>query len=214
MYHSILDENETAPALTAERRPSIVLTVATIARRKGQRTLIEAFDQVAARYPEWTLRIVGYVGENDYDRSIRTMDAARRLGARLQFAGPLDQAETARAMCEASIFVLPSLCEGLGLSLQEAVFRGCACVGTTVGGIPELIEHGHTGLLVPPDNPAALAGALGELIANPALRRRLAERGRASIIAKGMTRQQMIRRYAELYHNVLAQKASAGTNEN
>jgi glycosyltransferase involved in cell wall biosynthesis len=83
------------------------------------------------------------------------------------------------------------------------MFRGCACVGTTVGGIPELIEQGRTGLLVPPDNPAALAEALRELIAQPALRRQLAERGRAAVIEKGMTRQQMIRRHVELYSRIL-----------
>src|SRR5258706_11827703 len=105
-------------------------------------------------------------------------------------------------MYRASIFVMPSLREGLGLSLQEAMFRGCACVGTAVGGIPDLIEHGRTGLLVPPNNPAALAEALRELIAQPALRRQLAERARASIFAKGMTRQHMIRHHAELYHNL------------
>jgi len=203
LYHSILDESEPAALLTADQRPPVILTVATIARRKGQRVLIEAFDRIAAAHPEWTLQIVGYVGDKDYYEEIQAMDAVRRLGARIQFAGPLNRTEVARAMHGASIFVLPSRGEGLPLSVQEALFRGCACIGTPVSGIPELIDHDQTGWLVPPDNPEALAAALGELIAQPALRRQLAERGRASIIEKGMTRQQMVRHHAELYHGLL-----------
>jgi glycosyltransferase involved in cell wall biosynthesis len=206
MYHSILDEQEPEPALTADCRSPVILSVATIARRKGQQVLVEALDRIASEYPGWRLRFAGYVGDKDYYKEIQAMEATRRLGNRLEFTGPLNRAGTAEAMLGASIFVLPSLREGLGLSLQEAVFRGCACVGTTVGGIPELIEHGQTGLLVPPDNPAALAEALRKLIAEPALRRQLAERGRASIIAKGMTRQQMVRRHVGLYRSLLARR--------
>jgi glycosyltransferase involved in cell wall biosynthesis len=214
MYHSSLDEHEPEPALRAEDRPPVILEVATIARRKGQRVLIEAFDCLAARYPEWTLRLVGYVGDKDYFEEIRTMDATRRLGDRLEFTGPLSRTETAEAMFGAAIFVLPSLSEGLPLSVQEAVFRGCACVATSVSGIPELIEHGRTGLLVPPNDVTATAEALDQLITDRALRRQLARRGRASIIAKGMTRQGMLRRHVELYRSLLAQKGSATADGN
>jgi glycosyltransferase involved in cell wall biosynthesis len=204
IYHSQLDENEPSGGPTADTRARVVLSVATITRRKGQRILIEAFDSIATKCPEWKLRLTGYVGDKDYFKEIQNMHAAKRLAGRLEFTGSLNRADTAKLMFGSAIFVLPSLHEALGLSLEEAMFRGCACVGTTVGGIPELIEHGRTGLLVPPDNPAALADALRELIAQPALRRQLAERGRASIIEKGMTRQQMIRRHVELYGCVLA----------
>ena len=203
VYHSILDEHEPEPTLAADRRAPVILTVATITPRKGQRILIEAFDSIATECPEWKLRLAGYMGDKDYFKGIQNMHATKRLAGRLEFTGPLNRADTAEIMFGSAIFVLPSQGEGLPLSLQEAMFRGCACVGTTVGGIPELIEHGRTGLLVPPNNPAALADALRELIAQPALRRELAERGRASILEKGMTRQQMIRRHVELYDRIL-----------
>ena len=203
MYHSKLDENEPAQGSTADNRAPVILTVGTFGPRKGQRLLVEAFDRIARDNQDWTLRIVGRPGEKDYYEGILASEAARRLEQQLQITGMLPDSSIPTEMYQASIFVMPSLREGLGLSLQEAMFRGCACVGTTVGGIPDLIEHGRTGLLVPPDNPAALAEALHTLIARPALRRQLAERGRASILAKGMTRQQMVRRHAELYRSLL-----------
>jgi glycosyltransferase involved in cell wall biosynthesis len=206
MYHSKLDENEPGGGPTSDNRAPVILTVGTFGPRKGQRILVDAFDRIARDNPDWTLRIVGRPGEKDYFEGVVASEAARRLGKRLQITGMLPDSSILKEMYQASIFVMPSLREGLGLSLQEAMFCGCACLGTTVGGIPDLIEHGRTGLLVPPDNPAALADALRKLITQPALRRQLAERGRASIIEKGMTRQQMIRRHAELYRSVLTQR--------
>jgi glycosyltransferase involved in cell wall biosynthesis len=201
MYHSILDEQELGPALTADCRPPVILSVGTIARRKEQRVLVEAFALIASKHPEWRLRLVGNVGDQSYYDEIRTSDAARRLGTRLEFAGPLDRAETAHEMCGASIFF------GQGLALQEGMFRGCACVGMSSISIPELIEQDRTGLLAPADDPAGLANALETLITQPLLRRQLAEQGRASIIAKGMTLQQMLRKHLGLYRSLLAHSA-------
>ena len=63
-------------------------------------------------------------------------------------------------MSRAAIYVQPSFWEALGLALQEAMFAGCACVGSRAGGIPELIEENKTGLLFEPGNVAQLAAAL------------------------------------------------------
>lgn len=200
MYHSVLDEEEPLPAMTADCRPPVVLSVGTITERKEQQILVEAFALIASKHSDWKLRLIGNWKQSYYDK-IRTSDAARQLGVRLEFAGPLDRAGTAQAMYEASILF------GQGLSLQEGMFRGCACVGTPSISIPELIEHDRTGLLAPAKGPAALAIVLETLITQPSLRRRLAEQGRASIIAKGMTLQQMLRKHASLYWSLLTKPA-------
>jgi glycosyltransferase involved in cell wall biosynthesis len=98
---------------------------------------------------------------------------------------------------------MPSLYEGLGLSLQEALFQGCACVASRVGGIPELIEDGVNGLLVPPRDTNALAAGLDRLINDDVLRRTLSERAPMSMLQKGMNAKQMVRRYTVLYQGIL-----------
>jgi glycosyltransferase involved in cell wall biosynthesis len=213
MYHSKLDEAAPGGGLPADARAPVVLALGTIGPRKGQRILVEAFDRIAGVQPGWVLRIVGRVADQEYYDSIRTSEAAERLGERLQFAGKLPDAAIPGELDRASIFAMPSLSEGLGLSLQEALFRGCACLGTRVGGIPELIEHDRTGLLVPPNDPVALAETLRKLMADPVVRRRLAENGRASILAKGMTRQRMVRQHAELYRRLLAEQRPSSDND-
>lgn len=209
MYHSKLDENECVPGPATGHRLPVILALGTVGRRKGQAVLVEAFGRIAGEMSDWTLRIVGRVAEQDYYERIRGSDAARRLCGRLQITGMLPETSIPDEMYRASIFAMPSVSEGLGLSLQEALFRGCACLGTTVGGIPELIEHEQTGLLVPPNDPEAMAAGLVRLMADPRLRRQFGKNGRASILAKGMTRQRMVRRHAELYRAVLTGREPA-----
>jgi glycosyltransferase involved in cell wall biosynthesis len=98
---------------------------------------------------------------------------------------------------------VPSLHEGLGLSLQEALFHGCACVASNVGGIPELIDDGSNGLLVAPENVGELAAALDRLISDDRLRQRLSARAPLSILEKEMTAEQMVSEYMKLYQSVL-----------
>jgi glycosyltransferase involved in cell wall biosynthesis len=79
------------------------------------------------------------------------------------------------------LFVMSSITEGLGTSILDAMAASKAVVGTTAGGIPEAVEHGVTGLLVPPHNAAALADAILALLRDPALRRRMGEAGLARV---------------------------------
>ena len=203
MYHSLLDEQEPVTQPGADARQPVVLAVGTIGARKGQAILVEAFSQIAVAHPDWKLRIVGRVAEEDYFAALRRLPAGRDLAGRIEWVGPLSPAAVAGEMGRAAIFAMPSLSEGLGLSLQEALFRGCAAVGSAVGGIPELIEDNRTGCLVPPGDPAALAKALEHLITDPPARLQLGQRARAAIVAKGMTRQQMVARHEQLYRALL-----------
>jgi glycosyltransferase involved in cell wall biosynthesis len=79
------------------------------------------------------------------------------------------------------IFAFPSLCETLGFALLEAMATEIPAVGSAVGGVPEVIVHGETGLLVPPRNSAALAGALQQLFSSPANREQMGRAGRQRV---------------------------------
>ncbi len=100
---------------------------------------------------------------------------------------------------------MPSLREGLGLALQEALANGCACVGSRIGGIPDLIQDGDNGLLVEPGNVEQLAAGLERLIGDDALRSRFRARAPKSILEKEMTAEKMVAKYENLYRKILGQ---------
>ena len=108
----------------------------------------------------------------------------------VRLIGPRAQEEVTRMMAEASLFVLPSIVapdgqmEGIPVSLMEAMATGRAVVSTSISGIPELVEHGVSGLLVPPADARALADAIRELLADPERARRMGERGREKVRAE------------------------------
>jgi len=197
IYHSVLDGTEDYET----NKMPYILCLGTVGSRKGQQYLADAFGQIASKHPEWRLVIAGRHASDGTPELM--LDAIKRHGIENQVDVLTDvpDAQAVDLLRHAAIFAMPSLAEGLGLSLQEAMFHGAACVGTTAGGITDMIEHERTGLLVPPAEPSALAAALDRLISDPSLRIRLADEGRLSIPAKGMTRQGMWKRHAELYRS-------------
>ena len=198
LYHSrIREENERPIDLTC--REPFILSVGTIGPRKGQPFLIRAFTQIAQAHPEWKLVIVGRGNDAAMEQLMREEIARAGLGDRLVWTGAISTPEIVELMYRASLFGMPSLEEGLGLSLQEALYRGCPAVGSRVGGIPELIDHQRNGLLVPPGNVDALAEALDTLLCDDSLRKKMAEEARPSVIRKEMTHLQMIENYRRVY---------------
>jgi len=92
--------------------------------------------------------------------------------------------DVAKIYADLDVVVMSSLNEGTPVSLIEAMAAGKAVVGTAVGGVPDVLEDGVTGLLVPPEDPGALAGAILKLLANDGLRRLLGERAKAAVYPK------------------------------
>jgi glycosyltransferase involved in cell wall biosynthesis len=131
--------------------------------RKGGPALLAAFDKVAARFPDATLTIAGCSPAVSHPR-IRTM-------------GLIPRTEVAALLGNASIFCLPSVVEPSAVASVEAMAFKLPVVATTVGGFPGMIVDGETGLLVPPNDPDALAGALATLLANPERARDMGQAG-------------------------------------
>lgn len=199
IYHSRLDAAEEP----GERERALqVLNVGHIAFRKGQDVLARAFAEIAPEFPGWTLVLAGHDAGDGCWQAIEKVILEHELQGRIQMPGAVDDVATLQR--SAAIYVQPSVHEALGLALQEAVFRGCPAIGTRAGGIPEVIEDGVTGELVPSSDARALAGALRRMITDPDLRQRLGAAGRASIIAKGMTRQGMLESHRALYREFVA----------
>jgi alpha-maltose-1-phosphate synthase len=170
-------------------RPLVVF-VGRITRQKGLPVLLRAAEQIdpAAQLvlcagqpdtPELQEEVTGLVERLRSARSARSGRSARsaRSGV-VWLAGMLPRAEVIQILSHATVFVCPSLYEPLGIVNLEAMACGTAVVGSAVGGIPEVVADGQTGLLVPPDDEAALAQAINALVGDPALAAEFGGRGR------------------------------------
>jgi glycosyltransferase involved in cell wall biosynthesis len=185
-------EAEPAEPVRLSDDPTI-LEVARLADVKGQRSLVHALTDLNA-----TAVLVGRDLEQDgaYERELRA--EAERLGVvdRVVFAGYRDDVPALLAGCD--VFCLPSEMEGLPLVVLEAMAQGKPVVATAVGGTPELVVHGETGLLVQPGDVDALAAALAQLLADPEHARRMGEAGRERV-QREFGAAAMAQRILELY---------------
>lgn len=111
-------------------------------------------------------------------------------------------------MAAADLFVLPSVAEAFGLVLAEALYLGTPVVSTTVGGIPEIVEDGVDGRLVPPANAKALVETIANLLRHPAKRQQMAGVGREKVLQK-FRFQDMVRAYEEVYQQLDGNQAGA-----
>ena len=157
----------------------LVGVVARLEAEKGHRFLLEAWPAVVARCPSARLVIVGEGSEADALRA-QAASLGRRVAASVIFTGRRE--DIAAVVADLTVAVLPSLREAQGISILEAMARRRPVVASAVGGIPEVITPGVDGLLVPPADPAALAGALGSLLSDRALRERIAEAGYRTVV--------------------------------
>jgi glycosyltransferase involved in cell wall biosynthesis len=127
---------------------------------KGVHHLINAFAHIARDFPESSLVIIGREENKIYAAELRKQVRQLALDGRVQFVGEVPQVELAASMRRACVFVLPSVSEGLGRVVVEAMATGTPVIASDVGGIPEMVENGTRGFLVPPGDEAELAERL------------------------------------------------------
>lgn len=160
----------------------VVGCVAVMRAEKGHGDLIDAFQRLSTTFPNAHLVLVGE-GQPLAGR-LRAQAEELGLAQRVHFTGRRD--DIGNVLTAFDVFALPTLREALGTVFIEAAAMGLPVIGTDVGGVPETMQAGVTGLLVPPGDPAALAGALESLLADPALRRRMGDAGRELIRGQGL----------------------------
>jgi glycosyltransferase involved in cell wall biosynthesis len=158
-----------------------VLCAGRLAPVKGHHILLDAIAILKTRHPEVVVHIAGDGPER---AALEAHARQLRLEGQVVFEGLLDQMQLAALYAAADVFALPTFAEGVPVVLMEAMAVGVPCVSTWVAGVPELITHEQSGLLVPPGDHDAFASAIEHLIADPALRRRLALAGREAVVAK------------------------------
>lgn len=148
-----------------------MLCVGRLTPAKGQVLLVQACAQLRDTGLDFSVTLVG----DGPDRArVEQAIAELDLQQHVKLAGSLTQDGVRRALAQSDIFVLPSLAEGIPVVLMEAMSSGVPCVSTPVNGIPELIEHGRTGMLATPGDAESLARHLLSLAHNEGLRREIA----------------------------------------
>jgi glycosyltransferase involved in cell wall biosynthesis len=178
------------------------LAVARLVERKGLGDLIRAI--AALERGRYELEILGSGPDEG-----RLKELARQLGVSddVIFAGSVSRDEIAGRYRDADIFTLASWEEAFGNVFAEALASGLPIVGSAVGGIPELVEHGKNGFLVPPREPRALAAAIRLLADNPDLRAEIGRRNREHAEAN-LSWARATTRYLSTYNGVLRRAPS------
>jgi glycosyltransferase involved in cell wall biosynthesis len=175
----------------------LLLAVGNLYPVKGHLHLLEALALLAPRYPTVHLAIAG---RGQLEPTLRSRAMALGIGERLHLLGL--RSDVTDLLASADLYVLPSLSEGLPLSLLEAMFAGCPIVATAVGDVPHALAAGEAGALVEPGDPPALAAAISRLLDDPTGARLLGQRA-AQRAAAEYDVTQMVRRYAGLYERLV-----------
>jgi glycosyltransferase involved in cell wall biosynthesis len=164
---------EVLVALGIPKGAPVVGNVAALTDHKDHATLVEAMARLRPRRPDARLVVCG---EGPLRGALEALVRGRGLEDRVVLAGFRHDLD--RLLPAFSVFCLSSRLEGLGTSLLDAMAFGLPIVATAAGGIPEAVEDGRNGRLVPPRDPAALAEALAEVLGDEAHRRAYGEAGR------------------------------------
>lgn len=179
----------------------LLLVAARLHPEKGYEHLLAAMARLKGRLDRPVRLLVA--GSGPLESHYRGL--ARDLGCAdvVQFLGFRE--DIVELMTAVDVVVLPSVAEAFGFVLTEAMYLGVPLVATRVGGIPEIVDDGVDGLLVPPADPTALADTIAELLADESRRQKMATAGRAKVVTR-FRFETMVRRYEALYDRLQRQR--------
>ena len=160
--------------IKVKRDPNLLISVSRLTPKNGVIYLLKAMLILKNKFPNLNLLIIG-TGEQRM--AFEGFVAKNSLERRVKFIGHIQHDQLAPYLNRATLFVRPSIDEGLGIAFLESMACGTPTVGTDVGGIPEIIEDRKTGLIVPSANAPAVAAAISELLINKRLYRSIVNNG-------------------------------------
>ena len=181
----------------------ILLNVARVSPQKGLLYALRALPAILERYPSAQLISVGATTDPPWLEQLER--EAKALGVTDQFHILGSRRDVIDFLRACDVFIFPSLYEGLGIALIEAMAAGCACVASSAGPIPEVVRDGEDGILVPPANPEAIAAAVCRLLDDEPLRKRLGDAAIQSAFSRFQP-QKSADELTRIYQSVLARK--------
>ena len=164
-YDFMMSSVAMSPSSISSPREKIILSIGKFNPIKGQDVLIEAFSFISSDYPDINLVLIG-VPDNALP-NLKNLCLTKDCADRITFHQNVPHDQIASYIKQATVFVLPSRREAFPLAILEAGVFGIPVIASDVGGIPEIINNGHTGLLVPPDNPEELGKSLRFVLDTP-----------------------------------------------
>lgn len=200
IYFGTVDPDAKArPPVAQNGRVSLGM-VASFLSHKGHRFAIEGLAQLAAEFPQLSLTLIG---GGPTKGAMEVLARDRRVASQVRFPGFRTLDETIDEMRRFDILIHPSEMEAMPYVILYAMGLGKPVIASDVGGIPDLIAEGETGLMVPPADAPALAGAIRSLLVD---KRRSAEMGRAARrrFERYFTVEQMVARHQDLYDSLWA----------
>jgi glycosyltransferase involved in cell wall biosynthesis len=204
---SIVGQRELERAQPMSRSGQVVGIVGRLDLQKGFRVLLRAISSIRCHFPHLRLLVVG---EGPDRKQIEEIVKQLGLSSLVTFAGA--QVEMADVYRSIDIFVLPSLNEGMPMTILEAMAASRPIVATRVGAVPKAILHRQTGLLVEPGDEAGLAEAMKELLSDPDFSRKLGRSARTHV-QKHYSAQAMAQKYRELYSDLVVGAAKGPVDE-
>jgi glycosyltransferase involved in cell wall biosynthesis len=187
-----------SPLRTTSAPTPTIVYAGVLTPLKGVDVLLRAFAAIAADFPDAQLRLIGAEIDARFAAGLRHAAADLTIAERVTFVGEVTQVELAGELARGSFLVLPSHSEGLGRVVLEAMATGRAVLATNVGGIPDLVEQGKTGYLVPAGDVDALRDRLAWLLRHPEECAEMGAAGRARVVDSYSTAA-YIRGYAQLF---------------
>jgi glycosyltransferase involved in cell wall biosynthesis len=180
------------------KAPFSLLQVGHLIPQKKTDVTIRALALLRQKYPDVSLSVIGTGTERE---ALERLCSDLGIAGKVSFTEFLPNPEVLRKMAETQFFVMPSVREGFGIVYLEAMACGCVTIGTQGEGISDLIVSGKNGILVPPDDPEAIAREIAEYLENPAKMQEIAECGRRDALA--LTWETNAKQYLDLFGRIV-----------
>ncbi|MBW1815535.1 MAG: glycosyltransferase family 4 protein [Deltaproteobacteria bacterium] len=197
IYNGVIEPDIAATPLPWD--PPRLLCLGRLVNEKGFDVAIRAFAGLVEEFPALRLIIAGDGPERD---GLQKLAAGLGIAARVEFKGFIHPEKVPMVLNSATAFVMPSRREAFGMAAAEAAMMRRPVLASRVGGLPEVVSHGETGLLAPVDDVNGFREAMADLLKNPQKAEQMGREGRRLVRQRFQWERHVVKKYEDLYRNL------------